>query len=137
MKLAALPSIVLLLLLCAGTTSAQFCGSAKSDVYHRNSCTHAGRISAANRIEFKTAAEAEVAGRIPCKTCRPGPTGNDSQARPDSNSTAPPSTTSAVPAGQSDAQPAASGRCTATTKKGTQCKRNSEPGSKYCWQHAR
>lgn len=28
-----------------------------------------------------------------------------------------------------------SGRCQATTKKGTQCKRNAQPGRKYCWQH--
>jgi len=28
-----------------------------------------------------------------------------------------------------------SGRCQATTKKGTQCKRSASPGSKYCWQH--
>ncbi len=27
------------------------------------------------------------------------------------------------------------GRCQATTKKGTQCKRNAKAGSKYCWQH--
>lgn len=28
-------------------------------------------------------------------------------------------------------------RCQATTKKGTQCKRNAKPGSDYCWQHQR
>ena len=28
-----------------------------------------------------------------------------------------------------------SGRCQAITKKGTQCKRNAEPNSIYCWQH--
>ena len=27
------------------------------------------------------------------------------------------------------------GRCTATTKKGTRCKRNSQSGRSYCWQH--
>lgn len=27
------------------------------------------------------------------------------------------------------------GRCQATTKKGTQCKRNAAAGSKFCWQH--
>jgi hypothetical protein len=30
---------------------------------------------------------------------------------------------------------AVSVRCQATTKKGTQCKRNAKPGSSYCWQH--
>lgn len=29
------------------------------------------------------------------------------------------------------------GQCAATTKKGTQCKRNTQAGSSYCWQHAR
>ncbi|MCL5070793.1 MAG: hypothetical protein M1308_07845 [Actinobacteria bacterium] len=28
-------------------------------------------------------------------------------------------------------------RCQATTKKGTQCKRNAQTGSRYCWQHQR
>lgn len=28
-----------------------------------------------------------------------------------------------------------SGQCAATTKKGTQCKRNAASGSEYCWQH--
>lgn len=32
-------------------------------------------------------------------------------------------------------QQADSGRCQATTKKGTQCKRAAKPGSMYCWQH--
>jgi hypothetical protein len=27
------------------------------------------------------------------------------------------------------------GRCQATTKKGTQCKRSAKAGSNYCWQH--
>lgn len=30
-----------------------------------------------------------------------------------------------------------SSQCQAITKKGTQCKRKAEPGSKYCWQHSR
>ena len=28
-----------------------------------------------------------------------------------------------------------SGRCQAITKKGTRCKRNASPGSRFCWQH--
>lgn len=28
-----------------------------------------------------------------------------------------------------------SGRCQATTKSGTQCKRSAQAGSNYCWQH--
>jgi hypothetical protein len=29
------------------------------------------------------------------------------------------------------------GQCAATTKKGSQCKRNAQSGSIYCWQHER
>ena len=32
--------------------------------------------------------------------------------------------------------PAADGRCQATTKAGTQCKRKAQPGSKFCFQHS-
>lgn len=32
-------------------------------------------------------------------------------------------------------QTSTSGRCQATTKKGTQCKRKAKAGSSYCWQH--
>jgi len=32
--------------------------------------------------------------------------------------------------------PAADGRCQATTKKGTQCKRKAQVGSRFCFQHA-
>ena len=39
-----------------------------------------------------------------------------------------------TPSAQST-QPVSSGRCQATTQKGTQCKRNARAGSKYCWQH--
>ena len=28
-------------------------------------------------------------------------------------------------------------RCAATTRKGTRCSRNAQPGSNYCWQHQR
>ena len=33
------------------------------------------------------------------------------------------------------ATPVSDGRCQATTKAGTQCKRNAQPGSKFCFQH--
>ncbi len=35
------------------------------------------------------------------------------------------------------AENAYSQRCQAVTKKGTQCKRNAQAGSVYCWQHTR
>lgn len=35
------------------------------------------------------------------------------------------------------ATPVSPGRCQAITKKGTQCSRNAQAGSSYCWQHQR
>lgn len=32
-------------------------------------------------------------------------------------------------------KPVSSGRCQATTKKGSQCSRNAQPGRNYCYQH--
>ncbi len=37
----------------------------------------------------------------------------------------------------SSSKPATAGRCQAITKKGTQCSRNAQAGSNYCWQHQR
>ena len=58
-------------------------------------------------------------GLTPCKVCRP------------------PSPTSVSSSNNLQYQKSAvtSGRCQATTKKGTQCRRNAESGRQYCWQH--
>ncbi|SRR6266542_2755019 len=44
-------------------------------------------------------------------------------------------TSASATAPESSARQQYSSRCQATTKKGTQCKRNAKPGSNYCWQH--
>ena len=49
-----------------------------------------------------------------------------------------PTTKAVAEAGAASTPPAravTSGRCQATTKKGTQCSRNAKAGSSYCWQH--
>ncbi len=48
-----------------------FMGNKNSKKYHVTACTWAQKIAPRNRIEFSTAAEAEKAGFIPCKVCRP------------------------------------------------------------------
>lgn len=88
-----------------------FVGNSSSKKFHISSCASAGKIASGNRISFGTADEAVKAGYEPCKIC--SPTGE---------TVAPVETESG-------------GRCQATTKKGSQCKRNAEVGSKYCWQH--
>lgn len=101
---------MLALLGAAQTLNAQYVGSRKSDKYHLKSCQHAKRIHAENLVEWKTTADAKAAGYIACKTCRPG---GGSKVSTNSTST----------------------RCQATTKKGSQCKRNAQSGGSYCWQH--
>jgi deoxyribonuclease-1 len=43
----------------------------RSHVYHRPTCPGAGRMSARNRVEFASPAEAEKAGYRPAGDCRP------------------------------------------------------------------
>lgn len=51
---------------------AAFLGSRHSTVFHRASCPHAKRIKRANILNFRTARDARNAGRVPCKSCKPG-----------------------------------------------------------------
>lgn len=51
--------------------AALFVGSRNSAVFHRVDCPHANRIKQTNRVYFKTAEEAQQAGRLPCQTCAP------------------------------------------------------------------
>ncbi len=51
-----------------------------------------------------------------------------------SNLTSVPAATSSSSYSSSSTQTTVT-RCAATTKKGTRCKRNAAPGSRYCWQH--
>ncbi len=50
---------------------AKLVASKKSDKYHYPSCSAAKKISPANLVEFKSAAEARAAGYVPCKICKP------------------------------------------------------------------
>jgi hypothetical protein len=45
------------------------------------------------------------------------------------------STPTASPRAASTTRAEVGGRCQATTRKGTQCKRSAKSGSSYCWQH--
>jgi endonuclease YncB( thermonuclease family) len=89
--------------------------------YHRASC----RYLAHSQIPM---ALADAAARYsPCSVCRP-PTVAASSAtavseKKESSYSAP------------VISPAASSRCAATTKKGTQCSRRAQAGRAYCWQH--
>lgn len=49
----------------------KFVGSKNSNKYHNLSCTWAGRIKPENRVYFASVAEAEKAGYVACKVCKP------------------------------------------------------------------
>ena len=49
----------------------KFVGSKNSNKFHNPSCTWAQRIKPENRVYFASVAEAEKAGYVPCKICKP------------------------------------------------------------------
>lgn len=55
----------------AAPSNVRFVASRNSKIYHRSDCSHAARISAGNRVEYASRAEAEADGKRPCQTCRP------------------------------------------------------------------
>ena len=111
--------VVAALLMLGASANAQFVGSSQSDKYHKETCQHAKRILDENRVEFATVEEAKEAGYVACKVCKPGGATSSSGTEVKSANT----------------PKVSGGRCQATTKKGTQCKRNAAAGSSYCWQH--
>ncbi len=103
----------------------KYVGSKNSDKYHLTSCRWANKISPENLIEFNSIQDVEDAGYIPCKICNPSTLKESTESinkTTTNNQTIKSETNS-------------SGRCLAITKKGTQCKRNAQEGSDYCWQH--
>jgi len=55
--------------------SAPYVGSRNSNIFHRASCSHAGRILPGNLVEFPSAEDALKSGRVPCKVCQPAAEG--------------------------------------------------------------
>lgn len=80
--------------------------------YHRGGCRYLSKSA------FEITEEDAVArGYGPCSVCIGAASGSGGSSYYTTPTTSSP------------------GRCQAITKKGTQCKRNATPGSKYCWQH--
>jgi methylphosphotriester-DNA--protein-cysteine methyltransferase len=67
--------VVLLALILATTLAlaadTKYVGSAKSNKYHYPACTSAQRIKPTNLVRFQSAKEAQTAGYVPCKVCKP------------------------------------------------------------------
>ena len=49
----------------------KYVGSSKSNKYHYPTCEWAAKINPKNLVIFKSAKEAQDAGYVPCKVCRP------------------------------------------------------------------
>jgi methylphosphotriester-DNA--protein-cysteine methyltransferase len=62
---------IFLLLFIPSALSVEFWASKKSNKYHYPDCRWAQKIKPENLIKFKSPEEAQQAGYIPCKVCRP------------------------------------------------------------------
>ncbi|MCL5287909.1 MAG: hypothetical protein M1453_07950 [Acidobacteria bacterium] len=49
-----------------------FVGNKNSKKFHVVACQYAKKMGPKNRVEFSTVAEAEKAGYVACKVCKPG-----------------------------------------------------------------
>lgn len=49
----------------------KYVGTKKSNKYHLPSCHCANNIKPNNLVAFKSAKEAQAAGYVPCKVCKP------------------------------------------------------------------
>ena len=87
--------------------------------YHTENCRHLSQ----SKIEIEIQ-KAISKGYTACKVCKPGGSSVQSSTKSKTNVKS-----------DSNTGTKTSGRCQATTKKGTQCKRNAKAGSNYCWQH--
>lgn len=88
--------------------------------YHRAGCRYLAR----SQIPMNLTDAAASYGA--CSVCRP-PTPSD-EGSPATGASSAPRAAPPRPA-------ATSGRCAATTKRGTQCSRRAQSGRAYCWQH--
>lgn len=64
-------AIFLLSLIVPPALAAEYWASQKSNKYHYPSCSSAKKIKPENLIKFQSPEEAQKAGYVPCKICRP------------------------------------------------------------------
>lgn len=114
-------SIVLLLFIATSLLAQTVYITRTGKKYHESSCSSLRKSSIP--IDLK---EAVSRGFGPCSRCNPPILSVASATTKEPSSAVERKTTKST---------VTSGRCQATTKKGTQCKRNAKSGSNYCWQH--
>jgi len=91
--------------------------------YHSSSCQCLRKSKTTTTLE-----DAMASGLTACSRCRGGSAGKSVEG----TTVKPKKRTASEPKSRSSAT---SSRCTATTKKGSRCKRSPPSGSSYCWQH--
>lgn len=64
-------AIILAVVFASVTMAEEFWTSKKSNKYHYPSCQWAQKIAAHNLIKFNSPEEAQSAGYVPCKVCKP------------------------------------------------------------------
>ena len=69
--LAIILAVVFLIASIAGAADYKYVGTKKSNKYHLPSCKWAKKIKPGNLRTFKSAKEAQAAGYVPCKVCKP------------------------------------------------------------------
>ncbi len=114
--------LIFFLVSLATVTIAQTVYVTKSGAkYHKSSCSYLKKSSVEKNLN-----DAIAEGYTACSRCKPATvTSKTSEVKKNNTDTKQTVKKTTV----------TSGRCQATTKKGTQCKRNAKAGSSYCWQH--
>jgi len=120
--------------------------------YHKSSCSYLSKSKISISLE-----DAKSSGYTACKRCKPssGTTYQKSKTKekPETSSTIEKKKTTKIKpssgttyqksetkektetSSTTEKKKITKSRCIAITKKGTQCKRNAQAGSSYCWQH--
>jgi hypothetical protein len=63
--------VVVLLLACVPALTMEFWGSKNSNKFHYPTCQWAQKIKPGNLVKFSSPEDAQKAGYIPCKVCKP------------------------------------------------------------------
>ena len=64
-------TVIFVLLFALSAMTAEFWASRESNKYHYPTCRYAERIKPENLIIFDSPKEAQEAGYVPCKVCKP------------------------------------------------------------------
>ncbi len=102
--------------------------TAKGERYHKKEC----KIIAKREMVELTIKKAKLRGYQACKVCKPV---EKTKGKTSKKPVIEKKKSNKVKLKKSISKKATASRCTATTKKGTRCKRRTKNSSGRCWQH--